>query len=178
MWTSYCVMNAWLYNAVLPRCFPGILSVIFLVFLQLLRTLFWFILQSFTVLVKPKEGFCSIWGKWHCWKSLLLKMFRHFISNRIINKKPAVVCYTRRRSSGCLQLSVLPFISLSSPRREGMGLGVLASDEKLPSSPGHLNKPWPSPTQHPPLSPQICLRFHHPQKTNSHGQTWDNHLFG
>ncbi len=147
--------------------------------------LFWFILQSFTVLVKPKEGFCSAWGKWHCWKSLHLKMFRHFITNRTINKKPVVVCCTCLRSSGCLppqsgikQLSVLPFISLSSHRREGMGLGVLASDEKLPSSPGHLNKPWLSPTQHPPLSPQICLRFHHPQKTNSHSQTWDNHLFG
>lgn len=155
------------------------------------------ILVPFTVLIPPKEGFCSTYRtKWHCWNSLSLKMFKHSITNRRIDKKRVVVsCVTVSVSGffdcsfwaqpGCLpqhsginQLSVLPFISLSSHRREGMGLRVLASDEKLPSSPGHLNKPWPSPTQHPPLSPQICLRFHHPQKTNSHGQTWDNHLFG
>lgn len=101
-------------------------------------------------------------------------MFKQFITNRTINKKPVVVCHAPalglwfrwllllRKAwpqSGINQLSVLPFISLSSHWREGMGLRVLASDEKLPSSPWHLNKPWPSPTQHPLRLPKYAFAF-------------------
>lgn len=101
-------------------------------------------------------------------------MFKQFITNRTINKKPVVVCHAPALSlwfrwllllrkawpqSGINQLSVLPFISLGSHWREGMGLRVLASDEKLPSSPWHLNKPWPSPTQHPLRLPKYAFAF-------------------